>query len=100
VLIIWRLPYARADGSTRARPVVERVVPMDIIVASVFGLAPLALCGPPALVGAIAAAATAGLLGIWYARRLDGYTGDTLGATQQMTEAVFYLTMLATWNLR
>jgi adenosylcobinamide-GDP ribazoletransferase len=98
VLIIWRLPYARADGSARARPVVERVVPTDIIVASIFGLAPLALCSPPALIAAIAATVTAGLLGIWYARRLGGYTGDTLGATQQITEAMFYLTMLAIWN--
>ena len=29
-------------------------------------------------------------------RKLGGYTGDTLGATQQLTEALFYLGMLAT----
>jgi adenosylcobinamide-GDP ribazoletransferase len=44
--------------------------------------------------------AATGLLGRWYARRLGGYTGDTLGATQQITEAVFYLVMLAAWNSR
>jgi adenosylcobinamide-GDP ribazoletransferase len=136
VLVIWRLPYARADDSARARPVVERVARTDIVVASVFGLAPLALWGslalgsplaldgslapgsPLALGGslaigsplaphgflalfaALAATVTTGLLGMWYARRLGGYTGDTLGATQQITETVFYLTMLAIWNSR
>lgn len=123
VLIVWRLPYARADGSTRARPVVERVAPTDIVVATVFGLAPLvawvamALAemtllstpnapGVPApfvaggLAGLLGALAATVLLGIWYRRRLGGYTGDTLGATQQITEAVFYLALLAAWNSR
>jgi adenosylcobinamide-GDP ribazoletransferase len=27
----------------------------------------------------------------WLARRLQGFTGDTLGATQQVTELAFYL---------
>jgi adenosylcobinamide-GDP ribazoletransferase len=100
VLIIWRLPYARVDGSARARPVVERVTATDILVASVFGIAPLALCGALAVGAMIAAIVTTGLLGVWFARRIGGYTGDTLGATQQITEAVFYLTMLAIWNSR
>jgi adenosylcobinamide-GDP ribazoletransferase len=135
VLLVWRLPYARADSSTRARPVVERVRRTDIVVATVFGLATPAACiavtlleasaaltsltsdsasmplmslgilAPIAaagavLFGALAALAVTGLLGIWYRRRLGGYTGDTLGATQQITEIVFYLAMLAAWNLR
>jgi adenosylcobinamide-GDP ribazoletransferase len=150
VLLVWRLPYARTDNSTRARPVVERVTRTDIVVATVFGLAPLAACvalaalapgsdsesygalvpgthasaagsapgplsssrasvlpgapllaaGATGLVGALAALVVTALLGIWYARRLGGYTGDTLGATQQITEVIFYLAMLAAWNSR
>ena len=42
----------------------------------------------------------AALLNTWMfltlRRRLGGYTGDTLGATQQLTEVSFYLGMLAT----
>ena len=108
VLLIWRLPYARADSSTRARPVVEGVGRADIVVATVFGLAPLAVFGlaplagygATALLGALAAVLVTALLGAWYTRRLGGYTGDTLGATQQITEVVFYLAMLAAWNSR
>jgi adenosylcobinamide-GDP ribazoletransferase len=113
VLTVWRLPYARADSSARARPVVERVSGADIVVATVFGLAPLAAAvalalldspgaigGVALLLGALAAMMSTALLGLWYARRLGGYTGDTLGATQQITEVTFYLAMLAAWNLR
>jgi adenosylcobinamide-GDP ribazoletransferase len=135
VLIVRRLPYARADSSTRARPVVERVASTDVVVATIFGLAPLIMwvaitllatpnapqspgiagaalapgvLGPGlstplvagSLAGLLGALAATGLLGRWYRRRLGGYTGDTLGATQQITEAVFYLAMLAAWNSR
>lgn len=112
VLLVWRLPYARTDGSARARAVVERGARADIIVATVFGLAPVGvLFGlarlPDAVAyeafvagGALAAVLTTVLLGFWYTRRLGGYTGDTLGATQQITEVVFYLVMLAAWNSR
>lgn len=100
VLLVARLPYARADNSTRTKPVVERVASADIAIASLFGLAPLALCQWPALIGGVTALATTLLLGAWYSRRLGGYTGDTLGATQQITEVVFYLTTLAAWNSR
>src|SRR4051812_6800909 len=44
VLLIWRLPYARADDASRARPVVERVARTDIVIATVAGLVPLAAC--------------------------------------------------------
>ena len=37
-----------------------------------------------------AAAAAAGVFSArWIARRIGGYTGDTLGAVQQKTETVF-----------
>jgi adenosylcobinamide-GDP ribazoletransferase len=60
----------------------------------------VASLGTAALLGALAAVVITGVLGGWYTRRLGGYTGDTLGATQQVTEAVFYLAMLAAWNSR
>ena len=98
ILVAWRLPYARVDSSTRAKPVVERISPLDLTIASVFGLAPLILCGRHALFGLFAASIVVVLLGIWFTRRLGGHTGDTLGATQQLVEVVFYLGFLAAWN--
>jgi len=40
----------------------------------------------------LAAAATTALSGIYYRRRIGGITGDCLGATNQITEMVVYLT--------
>jgi adenosylcobinamide-GDP ribazoletransferase len=44
-----------------------------------------------ASLGLVAVLLVLGYLGTWYRRRLGGYTGDTLGAAQQLTELTFYL---------
>lgn len=98
VLLVWRLPYVRIDDSTRAKPVVERINFSDVTIATVFGLAPLLACGLYSIAGLISALLVLWHLAAWYTRRLGGYTGDTLGATQQLTEVVFYLASLAVWN--
>ena len=38
------------------------------------------------------------LLGRWFNKWIDGYTGDCLGATQQICEVVFYLGILGLWK--
>lgn len=98
VILIWRLPYVRLDDSTRAKPMVECIRPTDVAIASVFGLVPLVMCGMHAIAGVMAAVLVVMHLGRWYRRRLGGYTGDTLGATQQFAEAAFYIALLAAWN--
>ena len=56
------------------------------------------------MLAAIIAAALAALwLGRLFVRRLGGYTGDCLGAVQQLAEALIYVAVLATlghgaWN--
>lgn len=37
-------------------------------------------------------------LGYYFNKHIGGYTGDCLGATQQMSEVVFYLAILALWK--
>lgn len=37
-------------------------------------------------------------LGSYFYRHIGGYTGDCLGATQQVTETVFYLSVSALWK--
>jgi len=98
VVLAWRMPYAREDASTRAKPVVESVRTADVVVAVLCGLLPLLFVGVHAAFGLAAAALTTWLLYRWFQRRLGGYTGDTLGATQQLCEVAFYLALLAAWN--
>lgn len=98
LVLAWRLPYAREDASTRAKPVVENVHTVDVLFAAMCGLVPLFFIGLHAAFGLVAAGITAVLLCRWFQRRLGGYTGDTLGATQQLCEVAFYLVVLAAWN--
>jgi adenosylcobinamide-GDP ribazoletransferase len=37
-------------------------------------------------------------MGFYFKHRLDGYTGDCLGATQQVAEIVIYLSILGLWT--
>jgi adenosylcobinamide-GDP ribazoletransferase len=48
---------------------------------------------------ALAAVALAALLAVrYFVRRIGGYTGDCLGATQQVCELAFYLGLLCSFT--
>jgi adenosylcobinamide-GDP ribazoletransferase len=95
VVLMACLPYARATGPSRARPFAQGVSSVSIAVAGLVGIAPLALLGAPTLGGAVAAGVIGGIWGLYLRRRLGGYTGDSLGAGQQLMELGFYLGAVA-----
>jgi adenosylcobinamide-GDP ribazoletransferase len=95
VIVVFAGRYVGAAESSRAAPVVQRMTMSDLIVAASFGLPALALCGPGAIVAVLVALALLGLLVRWCVRRIGGYTGDTLGAAQQITEIGCYVALLA-----
>lgn len=98
VLIMSGMHYARqgAGSGSKVKPLATHMSRNGLLVASVFGLAPLVFLPYPAML--------LGLLGglsitIWLGRKLQkwlgGYTGDCLGAVQQLSEVAFYLGALA-----
>ena len=99
--LIWTMEYARAEG--KAKPLAQRMSSGEFAIASATVLLPVAAL---VLHGALSAAACAGavlaasLAALWlarkFARRLGGYTGDCLGAVQQLSEVAIYLAVLAT----
>ncbi len=94
--------YVRTDDSARAKPAAQSMDTSGFIIAllgAAITLPLLPLSGiPPANVAAALLAAL--LMRAWLAwriqRRLGGYTGDCLGAVQQLSEVAFYLGLLAT----
>jgi len=101
--LIWRMEYARAEG--KAKPLAERMTTLEFCIAvlTVVLLAALLLAFGALTAQALIAALVTSVLATWwlarkFARRIGGYTGDCLGAIQQLAEAVAYIAILATWS--
>jgi adenosylcobinamide-GDP ribazoletransferase len=98
--LIWRMQYVRAEG--KSKPLAQHMSGAEFAIATLCALLPLLLAAQQGWisVGALACG-TAGMLvaTLWLARlvarRLGGYTGDCLGAVQQLSEAAFYVGVLA-----
>jgi adenosylcobinamide-GDP ribazoletransferase len=95
--LLATLDYAREDG--KAKPLATRIGAGGLAVAALFALAGAALCAGltglmPTLLGLFFAAAVTLWFRVKLKRRLGGYTGDCLGATQQLAEIAFYLGLL------
>jgi adenosylcobinamide-GDP ribazoletransferase len=99
VALAWRMKYVRLDNSARAKPVMEDLRGADVSIACACGLAPLPFAGIPAVLGLGGAVLALLALRRFVNRRFGGYTGDTLGATQQICEVTFYLVVVAAWKL-
>ena len=92
--------YARLSDDSKARPVAQRLRPPRLVAGLVLGGLPLLLyagwlrCPALGLVLLPLAAAKGGLAR-YFQRWIGGYTGDCLGAIQQVAEVVIYLCLLA-----
>jgi adenosylcobinamide-GDP ribazoletransferase len=94
-ILIYALEYARDDASAKAKPLATRMGKGELAFAALWGLAPcLFLPWTQAAVALGLVALVAFLAARHFVRRIGGYTGDCLGATQQLTELAFYLGML------
>ena len=106
--LIWKLDYVRGEG--KAKPLAQQMTTAEFAIATITCALPAAYAlatnamTPAAMLAALIAAALAALwLGRLFVRRLGGYTGDCLGAVQQLAEALIYVAVLATlghgaWN--
>ena len=96
VLIMAGMRYVREDTLSKAKPLATQLSGKALIVASCFGLVPLLWLPFNAMVTGIICSL---IITIWLGRKLQkwlgGYTGDCLGAVQQLSEAAFYLGVLA-----
>ena len=94
--LMWRLDYAGNEG--KAAALARRLSGSEMLFAAACGLLPLfALIGlgffpwRAALAGGVLAIILALYLVRLFVRRMGGYTGDCLGAVQQLSELGFYL---------
>jgi adenosylcobinamide-GDP ribazoletransferase len=102
VVIIFNHSYARIEES-KIGSAVEKGKPLNLIIAAVFSILPLAglilytsrysiafIVIPVVLLSYN--------LGRYFKSWIGGYTGDCLGAVQQLTEVVIYLSLFLIWK--
>lgn len=99
--LIWRLDYAKEEG--KAKPLASHMAAQEFGVAAALTAALVLAVG---LMGGLSWSAllwgsvVAVLATLWLARlfmrTVGGFTGDCLGAVQQLSEVCFYLGVLAT----
>ena len=99
--LIWKLEYVRGEG--KAKPLAQQMTSFEFAIAAAGALLPavvLLLSGLASSAAVCAAVLAALLAAVWlgrkFLRRLCGYTGDCLGAVQQVAEALIYIAVLAT----
>lgn len=110
LLMIRLLPHVGDAAGSKSKPLAEQISGAGLLTALAWCLLTLALflyaqanldfmaldAATDALSGALAGAMLASgaafvLMWRWFRRRLQGFTGDCLGATQQVCELAFYL---------
>jgi adenosylcobinamide-GDP ribazoletransferase len=93
VLVMFTQSYVKAEG--KAKPLATQLNITELTIATFFGLLPMAFLPMKFL----AALLPVVIVWLWFSAkikaRIGGYTGDCLGAMQQLTEIAFYLGLLA-----
>ncbi|PSU51451.1 adenosylcobinamide-GDP ribazoletransferase [Photobacterium frigidiphilum] len=94
--LIFSYPYVRADQDSKVKPLANQQSQHDLWVLIATGLIILLLLPlEMAITLTLVLLVVRWLCGKWFQQQLGGYTGDCLGAAQQIAELMGYLTLLA-----
>ncbi|MDP1660268.1 MAG: adenosylcobinamide-GDP ribazoletransferase [Methylotenera sp.] len=93
VLVMFTQSYVKAEG--KSKPLATQLNIKELIIATFFGLLPMVFLD----IKFLAAFVPVAIVWLWFSAkiktRIGGYTGDCLGAMQQLTEIAFYIGLLA-----
>ncbi len=96
ILTLWALPYAGGSDAKVSQTPSTMTLP-EVSVAVALGLMPGLLVLPPVtlLISMIFASVAAALMALLARRKIGGYTGDVLGAVEQIYEVAFFVSTAA-----
>jgi adenosylcobinamide-GDP ribazoletransferase len=93
VLVMFTQNYVKTEG--KSKPLATQLNMTELVIATFFGLLPLMFLEMKSLLALVPVSLT----WLWFSakikKRIGGYTGDCLGAMQQLTEIAFYVGLLA-----
>ncbi len=93
--------YVQDPDASKAKPLAkDRLAVGALLYSLIWGLIPLLLFyrAPWLLLAIIPTYLTKAYMAHVFQKRIGGYTGDALGAVEQLCELVFLLSVLALWN--
>lgn len=96
LVLMYTLPYAGDSQVAKSGPLAASVSTETVLVGAAWCVVPLALAALVQDVAFVAGGLLAGAAALFWLRqllqrRLQGFTGDALGAAQQLCELAFYL---------
>ncbi|MBV7458530.1 MULTISPECIES: adenosylcobinamide-GDP ribazoletransferase [unclassified Acidovorax] len=96
LLIVRSLPHVGDTARSKSKPLADQISGGALLSAFLWCFMPLALVYQAQsaiyfIASVLCSALAAAWMARWFARRLQGFTGDCLGATQQVSEIGFYL---------
>lgn len=96
--MIFFSTYARDDATSKVKPVGKELSAIDYLISLIFGTAPLLLLAYIYsywyLLIFLSIIPIIYFLKQYFEKWIGGYTGDALGATQQISEVIFYLSFI------
>ncbi|WP_343707436.1 adenosylcobinamide-GDP ribazoletransferase [Flavobacterium sp.] len=101
ISIVFTHEYSRDDASSKSKPIAKHYTWKEVFGSFFFGLIPLIVFSYfdlKILLAIIPVFIARYFLARYFQKWIDGYTGDCLGATQQVCEVVFYLSILFLWK--
>jgi adenosylcobinamide-GDP ribazoletransferase len=101
ISIVFTHQYSRDDATSKSKPIAQSYTWREVLGALFFGLLPLLIMSYfqwQILFVLLPIFVTRFLLARYFQKWIDGYTGDCLGATQQVCEVIFYLSIVALWK--
>jgi adenosylcobinamide-GDP ribazoletransferase len=95
--------YSRENDDSKAKPLATKMNKKDLLIVSTLGLVPLLGWvfyeeSFSLLLILIPAYVSKALMAKYFQKWINGYTGDCLGAIQQTSEVLIYLTILVIWR--
>ncbi|MBC7682682.1 MAG: adenosylcobinamide-GDP ribazoletransferase [Ferruginibacter sp.] len=96
LVLVRLLPHVGDTASSKSKPLADQISRRALGIAFLWCLMPLALvvyaqAAAFLIAGVLASVGALVWMGRMFQRRLQGFTGDCLGATQQVCEIAFYL---------
>ena len=95
MLLVWALPHVGDTATSKSKPLADKINTGALLANFIWCFMLLALVIPAQaamvfIVGLLGSIGALGWMYRWFKRRLQGFTGDCLGATQQACELAFY----------